>query len=147
MPKALVMTDAQISAILADLKAGASVRATAKAHGVSAMTISRIGAANGIDANRTRTKKANEARRDYAQTARLGLLNKVFDRIEEILPTCTRAQELAQLTTALAIAIDKRRLEDGEATSRSEVSSHGVRERLVSKLDELAARRRPAGAA
>jgi hypothetical protein len=46
------------------------------------------------------------------------------------------------LVIALGILIDKRRLEDGEATSRTEIHGDVVKERLTSRLDELAARRR-----
>lgn len=141
------MGDTERAAIVADLETGLSVRATARKHGRDPSTVSRIGQAAGVDIQRCQTNKATAARRDYDLTARLALLNKVFDRVEALLPDTDKPLELQQLTTALAIAIDKRRLEDGEATSRNEVSSSGVRDRLAGRLDELAARRRTHGAA
>lgn len=141
------LTEDERTSILDDLRAGESVRGAAQRASRAPSTVSRVAASAGLEIERCQTKKATAARRDYDLSARLALLNKVFDQVETLLPTCLKPLEVQQLATALAIAIDKRRLEDGEATSRAEVSSSGVRDRLVSRLDELAARRRSAGAA
>jgi hypothetical protein len=41
----------------------------------------------------------------------------------------------------MGILIDKRRLEDGDVTARTEVNSGSAREQLTRRLDDLAARR------
>lgn len=141
------LSETERESILEDLRAGESVRGAARRASRAPITVSRLARDAGIDVVRTQTNRASQARRDYDLPARLALLNKVFDQVETLLPTCFKPLEVQQLATALAIAIDKRRLEDGEATSRAEVSSHDVRGRLASRLDELAARRATAGAA
>jgi hypothetical protein len=81
--------------------------------------------------------------------ARLDFLNRLFTKAETMLSDCRTPRQLQTLVTATAILIDKRRLEDGEATGRMEVSNPGeeARERIARRIDELAARRREKGAA
>ncbi len=83
-------------------------------------TVGRIAKAEGIESVNAAPKKANAARRDYAQAERLELLNEGFDKAREILKTVTEPKDLQSWMIAVATAIDKRRLEDGEATNRNE---------------------------
>jgi hypothetical protein len=141
------MSEQERAAILSDLRDGLSLRATARKRGRGVATVSRVANGAGLDLERSATQKAASARRDYAQAERLALLNRLFDKCAQILPTCKKPYEVMQLATAMAIAIDKRRLEDGEATSRTEVNTDGVRDRILGRLDELASRRAAKGAA
>lgn len=86
------------------------------------------------------------AQRDYAQAERLQLLNEGFDKAREILKAVTEPKDLQSWMIAVATAIDKRRLEDGEATNRNE--NHNTAGRSLEdefrKLDtELEAESRP----
>jgi len=143
------LSDEQRAAILADLRAGGSVRAVARAHGTSAMTVSRTGRSGGVEVTYQATKKASACRKDWALVERLELLNRLFAKADELLPTVVRPLHLQQLATTVGILIDKRRLEDGDATGRMEVSTPAAdaRERIAGRLDELAARRRTEGVA
>jgi hypothetical protein len=89
------------------------------------------------------TNAATQAHIDYTQPARLALLNKAFAKAEYILDNAVeRAGALSQWSIAFGILTDKRRLEDGEATSRAEVANvDDARTRLASRLDELSTRR------
>lgn len=133
--------------ILDALIAGQSQNAVAKQFGRGCATVNRIAKANGLEYSAP--KNAIEARVDYCAAERLKLLNAGFDKALELLPHIDAPQPLQQWTVAVGTLIDKRRLEDGEATSRSEVSDHrdDARARLAGRLDELATRRRARPAA
>jgi hypothetical protein len=126
-----------------------AVRVAAARYGCSIGTVSNIARAAGVQLNVQSTKRASSARRDWAQAERLDLINRLFSKAESMLDQVGTELHLQQLTTAIAVMIDKRRLEDGEATSRTEVSPAGdeARERIARRIDELAARRREKGAA
>ena len=143
------LAESQRIAVLADLRSGRGVRATAAAHGCSPPTVSRIARAAGLDVTLQAAKKAAEARKDWAAAERLDLLNRLFAKAESMLDGVGSELHLQQLTMAVAVLIDKRRLEDGEATSRADVTHSGeeARGRIARRLDELAARRRADGAA
>jgi hypothetical protein len=128
------------AAILEALQAGESQNAVARRFGCGPATVNRIAKRNGLEY--TAPKKAAEARRDYASAERLALLNKLFDKVRDMADGPLTPNGLQALTISMGILTDKRRLEDGEVTARTEVSSGGARERLARSLDELAARRR-----
>lgn len=130
--------------ILEALEAGESQNAIARRLGCSPGTVNRVARLNGVEYSTP--KNAAAVRRDYAASERVALLNKVFARAEDMLAEAATPHRLQALVIALGILIDKRRLEDGDVTERTEVRDGGARERLASKLDELAARRRAAKA-
>lgn len=132
-------------AILEALRDGASQNAVARRLKCSPSTVNRVAKANGLEYSAP--KNTAECRRDYAQAERIELLNKGFAKAEEMLPTLKTAGWLQSWTIALGILIDKRRLEDGEATQRMEVHGDGARDRIARRLDELAARRAAKGVA
>jgi hypothetical protein len=79
---------------------------------------------------------------DYNLERRQALLNAAFAKAEELLENVDRPSQLMQWAIALGTLTDKRRLEDGEATSRSEVTNvDDPRARIAGKLVELAERR------
>lgn len=131
-------------AIEAGLRAGESIGKVSRRVGCAKATASKIAHAIGVVPNVQATKKASEARRDFALANRLDILNAGFEKAQTILTGIQTPQELQQWTVAVGTLIDKRRLEDGEATSRTEDTGN-VRDRLAGRLDELAARRRTAG--
>lgn len=117
----------------------------AKLCGRGHSTVQRIAEAEGIDSGYTAPQKANAARRDYALAGRLELGNAMFDAVEEMLGKAKTPGELKDLATTFGILTDKRRLDDGEATNRTENVDPSRRERFRKNLDELAERRRMAG--
>lgn len=130
--------------------AGHSHRDVAKAIGVSISTVAKFASDLVPDRERSRTQNANEARsqlaavkRDFDHAARIELLNEFTEKIRDILERVNDPRDLKDLAVALAVTIDKRRLEDGDATSRTETIASGARDRLAHRIDELAARRRP----
>lgn len=121
---------------------GTGCNETARIVGCNAATVSRIAAAEGIDQQRCRTQKATMARQDYDQARRVALLNTLFDKAVALAPDVDTPSQLQSLSLAVAVLIDKRRLEDGEATARTETNDAGAaRERIARRLDELSARR------
>lgn len=136
------VSDEERAAIEAALRSGQSGGATARAFGRSISTIVGIAKRAGIALDQSATKKAVAARIDYAQAERIDLLNELFGTARSMIRAGgLKPGELQQVSMAVAIMIDKRRLEDGEATSRSEVHDSGTQSRLAGRLDELAARR------
>lgn len=128
------------AAVVEALQAGESQNAVARRLGCSAGSVNRIAKLNGLEYSSP--KHAAECRRDYAAAERLELLNQGFDKARELLPAIKSPQWLQAWSISMGILIDKRRLEDGEATARTEVSSDGARDRVARRIDELAARRR-----
>lgn len=122
------------------LRDGRSQNQVAREFGVGAATVNRIAAAEGL--KYSRPKHAAEALTDYCQAERLKLLNRMFDKAGDLINVVESPQGLQQLAVATAVLIDKRRLEDGEATSRSEVTNADTaRGRLAGRLDDLVERR------
>lgn len=128
--------------IAAALRDGQSVGAVARAFGRSKSTVSVIARNRAVPLERSRTEKAAAAVADYALERRVDLLNQGFAKAAELLPSIQSPMWLQAWSISLGILIDKRRLEDGEATGRVEVSGDDARERLAARLDDLAARRR-----
>lgn len=138
-------------AILEGLKGGESQNAVARRLGCSVGSVNRVAKLNGLECHSVKNQAAeaavSAALADYSIERRMALLNKVFAKAEALIDTATTPHKLQALAIALGILIDKRRLEDGEATSRAEIYGDDVRERLTSRLDELTRRRREKGAA
>ena len=142
------VSDEDKTTIVAALTAGKSQHSIAKEFGIGKATVYRIARhLPGVD--RTTLIKATEARQDYAQAARLAALNDAFDKVRQAWHVVQKPLEMQQLAMAMAILIDKRRLEEGEAMNRSEISpgaAHGVvavtaaKARILGELDRLAAR-------
>lgn len=134
------------AAIIEGLKAGESQNAVARRLGCSVGSVNRVAKLNGLECHSAKNRAAESvvstALADYSLERRMALLNRVFDQAERMIETATTPHKLQALAIALGILIDKRRLEDGEATARTEVNGGGARERLARSLDELAARRR-----
>ena len=139
------------SAIIEALESGEPQKAIARRLGCSPGTVNRLAKLNGLEPSSTRkielSAAASAAASDYCLERRLNLLNKVFAKAEEMIDTATTPHKLQALAIAIGILTDKRRLEDGEVTARTEVSGGDARERIASKLDELSARRRTTDAA
>jgi hypothetical protein len=134
------MTMVDHEAILEALKAGESQNGVARRLGCSPGTVNKVARLNGLEYSRP--KHAAEARRDYSAAERLELLNQGFEKARELLPSIKSPQWLQAWSISMGILIDKRRLEDGDVTARTEVNGGGARERLARSLDELASRRR-----
>jgi hypothetical protein len=140
------MTPEEREKIIALLRTGISENQAAKQVGRGQATVSRLARDAGIKPRETAAKLANAAYADYATARRVGLINEFFEMARAMLPTVESPKQLQELSVALAILIDKRRLEDGEATNRSEFNdSDSARAQLTARLDELAARRAARG--
>jgi hypothetical protein len=140
------LTDEQRHAILAALQTGESQNSVAKRLAVGVATVNRMAQANGLEYSAP--KKANAARRDYAQAERLALLNRAFDKASELMLGIEKPAQLMNWAIAFGILTDKRRLEDGQSTGRQEVVNvDSARDKLAGRIDELASRRRTKEAA
>jgi len=134
--------------IAALLHAGTPRNEIARQVGCSPGVVTKIAQALDVPCDRSQTKKATAAKRDYDQAERLALLNAGFDKARSLLEAITTPAHFQTWSVALATLIDKRRLEDGEVTSRTDVVTGSARELITRRLDELAARRgarQPAG--
>lgn len=134
------VTPSERRRILRALREGKSQNAVAREFGRAPVTVCRIAKKAGL--SYSPPKNANEARHDYAQAERLKFLNAIFDKATELLANVTQPDDLRSIAITAGILIDKRRLEDGEATTVTESRNSDItRERLASRVDELAARR------
>jgi transposase-like protein len=118
MAKGTPIAEDEEQAILKALESGKTTREVAKEFDRGSGTISRIAQRNGLDlGERALTKKADLVRTCYNAEARIRLVGKLLDKAEELMATCDNPRDLQPLATAIAIGIDKRRLE--EATDPS----------------------------
>ncbi len=94
------------------------------------------------------TAHMSESLKTYAKEHRLDLGNRLIDVVEETVTRLERMmaedpeatpeiRELREMAVTFGILTDKRRLEDGDATSRTEVSAESVRLEIVAKLENL----------
>jgi hypothetical protein len=139
-----VLTNATKQRVLESLLAGNSMMRVGRLYGIDTMTVSRIAQENNLDTVALASTRRHEARRDYSQIERLRVINLAFERIEDMLDDdALTARDLKDLTIAMGISIDKRRLEDGQATERTEISDlTGARNAVRNKLLEIAERRK-----
>ncbi|HOO54756.1 MAG TPA: hypothetical protein PLX30_11045 [Methanothrix sp.] len=98
--------------ILEALESGRSVRDVAAEFQRATGTISNVAARNGLDLERSATKKAALLNSCYASEARIRLIGRGLDRVDKLLRTCDSARDLQALAMASAIWIDKRRQEE-----------------------------------
>jgi transposase-like protein len=102
-------------AILRDLRAGYSYWRVSKQHGICVNTARRIAHRHGIIRADPKVHAAAQARRSYAHSERIQLLDRALERLETMLDDVKNARELHQLVKAYAILIDRRRLEGYES--------------------------------
>lgn len=110
MPQGRPLDERTVAAILASIDAGKSRNDVAREHGVSASTVSRIAAANGRSFDRSKTKRATEAKKADVASRRAAFSERLI-RLAEL----SMDQALAELGEAsardaavvLGIAVDK----------------------------------------
>lgn len=86
-----------------------------------------------------KTAKAREALVEYGHERRRQLSDLLFGRIEDVALTTSDPGALKDLATTYGILVDKRRLEEGKATERTEtVDQRSAVERAKQKLTSIA---------
>lgn len=140
MGRVVLLTDEEREAIAADLAAGTSAGRVARARGRSISTVLKVARERGIALDQSRTQKAVAARADFDRTARLELLNEGVATARRLLRGITAPHHLQQWSVAVGILIDKRRLEDGQATSRSVIEMGDLAEMSDEELAAVAGR-------
>ncbi len=114
------ITDSERDKMLSLLREGFSHCEVARRTGRSQSAVSALAKEHGISPVRL-MPRAQRAARDYNKVERRNLLNLAFDKAGDLLERGDiTARDLKDVVTAVAIAIDKRRLEDGEAGEISE---------------------------
>jgi hypothetical protein len=100
-------------AILEALESGKTTRQVAEEFQRSKGTITNVAARNNLDlVGRAQNKKANLIRSCYDSAARIELIGELLDKARDLLKSCDHPRDLQPLATAIAIGIDKRRLEE-----------------------------------
>lgn len=100
---------------------GRSHGAIAKEVGVSHTTVGNFAKEKSIKPAHAAPQVALAAKKEYDAAGRAALSNELFDRIRALVADPnTRARDIKDLALAFGICTDKRRLEEGESTSRSE---------------------------
>ena len=120
--------------IIAALREGHSQNSTAKSFGRSPSTVNRIAKEAGLAYSAP--ENANAARRAYAKEARLDLSDMLFGKLRQMVEECDDSRSFKELAIVFGILVDKRLLEEGEATHRVEerVMASGAKERLARLL-------------
>ena len=133
------ITDSERETILGLLSQGHSHNEVARRTGKSQAAVSDLARKHSIEPV-NQMPKAQAAAREYNKLERANLLNLAFDRVKALITRDdTTARDMKDLVTALAILVDKRRLEDGEAGKISEQRTSSDRLDLgkeFRKLDE-----------
>lgn len=119
---------------------GSSYSKAAKDNFLSASEVRRYCLKNNV-----RSPDMPEVRKRLITTAlaydlerRIGLSNKAFMHLEEILDDVQTADQMRSWANAFGILVDKRRLEEGQATMRVETLNGGAKALLENKMKELA---------
>jgi len=117
-----------------ELKAdGLSQSQIAKKLKISQSTVSDYLKSIGYESDRSKTKKATEARREYCAEKRLALIDAGMKKLEEMLPEIDKPSGMRDWFVALGTAIDKRRLEDPQKSGEEDAL-----EKLISAIDSHA---------
>lgn len=134
-------TEAEIKKIVDLHKSGLSQGQIAKELDKGKGTINRVlqglglTNTNGTTSERSRTKKATEARKEYCAEKRIALIDAGMKKLEEMLPSIDKPNGMRDWFVALGTAIDKRRLEDPPKPAENE--SDGFMEALDAKAEEI----------
>lgn len=121
--------------ILEALGAGRSIRDIASEFNRSHSTISRVAKRNGFNvADRSETKSAAVCKSNYATDARIKLLGRGMDKATSMLPQIESPRDLKDWSVAVAVMMDKRRLEE----STDPAGRGGEIRSLFEKMDEEA---------
>lgn len=124
MARPRTISEEQRAYVLDLLSQGYGRNQAARETNLGLATITRIAQEHGVVQDRSAVKSALDAARDMTAARQLALLNLAAERAEELLTAeKLSAKDLQSAVTAVAIAIDKRRLITGEATERSESTS------------------------
>ena len=124
MGKVVKLTPDERQRIIGLLESGMSVGETARQTGRSKGIVSLLGKRAGVDLDRSRGRKLARAAREFDRVERLSLINETAARLREVLSAGGLSpRELQAASVTLGILIDKRRLETGEATSRTETAT------------------------
>lgn len=105
--------------IIKAIKAGKKRNEIAKQFKRSAGSISRIAKKHDMNFDRSITKKATEAKQYYSKQDRMNLLKKGFEKAAEMLQNAKGFRDIKDWSMAVAVLIDKQRLEEGEPTEIS----------------------------
>ena len=139
------VTAEEREAIVEALRRGESIHSVAKECGRSKATVHGIASDEGIQAERSGTKKSTEAHKTFAKARRQEVSDLLFEKLCQMAAACEKEHGLRELATVFGILTDKRRLEEGEATERWELL--GENDPRLERLRDLLADRRGEGAA
>ncbi|MDY0413100.1 helix-turn-helix domain-containing protein [Methanothrix soehngenii] len=128
-------TDEEIQKIVDLHEDGKSQREIAKEFDKSVGWVNGILKRLNVSTERSQTKNANAARREYCAEKRIALIDAGMKRLEEMLPTIDKPSGMRDWFIALATAIDKRRLEDPPKPNEGE--SDGFLEALETKASDI----------
>jgi hypothetical protein len=134
---------AERAAICALILDGNSIAQVSALTGRSTQTIMKALATENVRTLHPTPEASRAAIADYSMARRQVLINILFDKIERVVEAIETedrgaARDIKDLAIAAGIMIDKRRLEDGEVTSRSESGPIGeARVTLATKLDAI----------
>jgi hypothetical protein len=133
------MTEEEQAAICAFILDGNSAAKASQMFGRSPASISKALRTQNVVSMHPTPEAAHAALADYSTARRRILFNKIFDRVERIIDDEEPdAKDMKDLAIAVGITVDKRRLDDGEATQRSEKGEIGeAREKLQGKLEGI----------
>ena len=113
MSKGGPVTGDEEKAIIEALKVGRSVRDVAAEFDRGKSTVGNIANRNGLDlVDVHRTKRAAATNTCYASEDRIKLIGELLNKAKQLMKTCDSSRDLQYLATAIAIGIDKRRLEE-----------------------------------
>ena len=135
-------SDAEIEKIIALHESGKSQREIAEELGKVQSTISvwmgklrTAGLISDQSIDQSKTKKAVEARKGFCAAKRIALIDKGFNKLDEILPTIDKPAGMRDWFVALGTAIDKRRLEQPKEEGKSGLAE--IREHLRTQREAV----------
>lgn len=136
MSKGGPVSEDEEKAIVEALESGKSTRFVARDFDRAQSTISDIVLRNGLDlAGRSAVKNATIAKSNYASIDRILVISECIAKGRELMAACEAPRDFQYIMTGLAIAFDKRRLEEGPSGEKA-----GEIKQLFDRMeDEVAA--------
>jgi transposase len=125
-----VPTEDEIQRIIALHEDGKSQREIAKEFDKSVGWVNGILKKLNVSSERSRTKKATEAKRTYDRERRLALNDLWFEKIEKMLLEAEDSRTLRELATPYGVAMDKRSILEPMQSDTAKTGLEEMREAI-----------------
>jgi cobalamin biosynthesis Mg chelatase CobN len=135
------VTRSQYDKVCELLREGGSYYGIGKQLSMNPNTVRMIAQKAGLDRSDVRMTEAIKAKQVYTKERRLEIADRAFELLDQMLGEVGSPKDMQAWVSAFSQMVDKHRLEDGEATARTEVVTDQARQAVRDRLDAVVERR------